>query len=57
MSEQLLDRAGRRRSPTTMPGFHAGRPPRKAALPSYVPLDVVGHCCETGGRISSPHGS
>jgi integrase len=28
MSEMLLDVAGRRRSPATMPGFHAGRPPR-----------------------------
>ena len=28
MSKQLLDSAGRRRSPATMPGFHAGRPPR-----------------------------
>ena len=28
MSEMLLDRAGRRRSPATLPGFHAGRPPR-----------------------------
>jgi Phage integrase family len=28
MSELLLDAAGRRRSPATMPGFHAGRPPR-----------------------------
>ena len=27
MSELLLDRAGRRRSPATMPGFHAGRSP------------------------------
>jgi site-specific recombinase XerD len=25
---QLLDAAGRRRSPATVPGFHAGRPPR-----------------------------
>jgi hypothetical protein len=24
----LLDAAGRRRSPATMPGFHRGRPPR-----------------------------
>ena len=23
----LLDAAGRRRSPATMPGYHAGRPP------------------------------
>jgi site-specific recombinase XerD len=32
MSEYLLDRAGRRRSPATMPGFHAGRPPRNKGL-------------------------
>ena len=28
MPEVLLDAAGRRRSPATMPGFHAGRAPR-----------------------------
>src|ERR687890_1703689 len=28
MGEVLLDAAGRRRSPATTPGFHAGRPPR-----------------------------
>src|SRR3954470_12263835 len=28
MGEVLLDAAGRPRSPATMPGFHAGRPPR-----------------------------
>jgi len=27
MSELLLDAAGRRRSPATLPEFHAGRPP------------------------------
>src|SRR5882757_2045233 len=27
-----LDRAGRRRSPATMPGFHAGHPPRNKGL-------------------------
>jgi hypothetical protein len=32
MSEMLFDRAGRRRSPATMPGFHAGRPPRNKGL-------------------------
>jgi hypothetical protein len=32
MSELLLDRAGRRRSPATMPGFHAGRPPHNMGL-------------------------
>ena len=28
MSQVVLDAAGRRRSPATMPGFHLGRPPR-----------------------------
>jgi hypothetical protein len=32
MSEPLLDRAGRRRSPATMPGFQAGRPARNKGL-------------------------
>jgi hypothetical protein len=32
MPEQPLDRAGRRRSPATMPGFHAGRPPRNKSV-------------------------
>jgi site-specific recombinase XerD len=32
MSELLLDRAGRRRSPATLPGFHAGRPPGNKGL-------------------------
>jgi hypothetical protein len=32
MSEFLLDRAGRRRSPATIPGFHTGRPPRDKGL-------------------------
>jgi hypothetical protein len=32
MPELLLDRAGRRRSPATMPGFHIGRPPRNKGL-------------------------
>ena len=32
MSELLLDRAGRRRSPATMPRFHAGRPPRNKGV-------------------------
>jgi integrase len=27
-----IDRAGRHRSPATMPGFHAGRPPRTEGL-------------------------
>ena len=32
MSELLVDRAGRRRSPATMPGFHTGRPPHNKGL-------------------------
>jgi site-specific recombinase XerD len=32
MSELLLDRAGRRRSPATMPAFHAGRAPGNKGL-------------------------
>jgi hypothetical protein len=32
MSEPLLDVAGRRRSPATMPGFHAGRLPRNKGM-------------------------
>ena len=32
MSELLFDRAGRRRSPATTPGFHIGRPPRNKGL-------------------------
>jgi len=32
VSELLLDAAGRRRSPATMPGFHAGRSPRNKGV-------------------------
>src|SRR4051812_19389769 len=32
MSDALLDAAGRRRSPATMPAFHAGRPPRNKGM-------------------------
>lgn len=37
----LLDAAGRRRSPATLPGFHQGRPPRNKGLryrPTRRPL-------------------
>jgi integrase len=30
--ERLLDAAGRPRSPATMPGYHAGRPPRNKGM-------------------------
>jgi hypothetical protein len=29
---QMFDAAGRRRSPATMPGFRAGRPPRNKGV-------------------------
>ena len=32
MSSVLLDAAGRRRSPATLPGYHCGRPPRNKGL-------------------------
>ena len=32
MSELLLDAAGRRRSPATLPEFPAGRPPRNKGM-------------------------
>jgi hypothetical protein len=32
MPELLLDAAGRRRSPATLPDFHAGRPPRNKGM-------------------------
>jgi hypothetical protein len=32
MSELLLDAAGRRRSPATLPDFHSGRPPRNKGV-------------------------
>jgi hypothetical protein len=28
----VLDAAGRRRSPATLPGYHAGRPPRNKEM-------------------------
>jgi hypothetical protein len=30
----LLDAAGRRRSPATLPGYHAGRPPHNKGPPT-----------------------
>ena len=34
MESVLLDVAGRRRSPATMPGYHRGRPPRNKGEPT-----------------------
>jgi hypothetical protein len=53
----MLDSAGRRRSPATLPGFHAGRPPRNKGMlyPADPPTveEIVGvmrHASE------DPHG-
>jgi site-specific recombinase XerC len=52
MSELLLDRAGRRRSPATMPGFHAGRSPQNKGLryPADPPTieEIVAVMCVAG---------
>jgi hypothetical protein len=46
MSELLLDRAGRRRSPAPMPGFHAGHAPGNKGLrcPADPPKGRGDHC-------------
>jgi integrase len=54
MESVLLDAAGRRRSPATMPGFHAGRPPRNKCL-RYPPdppsvEEIVAVMRTAGGR-------
>ena len=57
MSELQLDRAGRRRSPSTMPGFHARRSPRNKGLrypadpPKVEEIIAVLHAAG-----DSPHG-
>jgi site-specific recombinase XerD len=52
MSELQLDRAGRRRSPATVPGFHAGRPPRNKGLryPADPPKveEIISVMCTAG---------
>ena len=55
MSELLLDRAGRRRSPPAMPGFHAGRPPRNRGL--RYPADPLRRTALAAGvrRRFAPH--
>ena len=48
----VLDSAGRRRSPATLPGYHAGRPPRNKGLryPADPPTveEIVAVMRETG---------
>src|SRR5215217_6587570 len=57
MSELLLDRAGRRRSPATTPGFHAGRSPSNKGLryPADPPkVDEIVAVMRAAG--DGPHG-
>ena len=55
MSEVLLDAAGRRRSPATMPAFHAGRPPRNKGMryPADPPTveEIVAVMRAAGDRV------
>jgi len=57
MTELLLDAAGRRRSPATLPGFHAGRPQRNKDLryPADPPsVEEIVAVMRTAG--DGPHG-
>jgi integrase len=58
MAEVLLDAAGRRRSPATLPGFHAGRPPRKKGVryPADPPTVEEDRRRDAGPRGNSAHG-
>ena len=53
--ERLLDAAGRPRSPATMPGYHAGRPPRNKGIrhPADPPRveEIVAVMRQAGPRI------
>ena len=52
---QMLDAAGRRRSPATLPGFHAGRPPRNKGVryPADPPTveEIVSVMRAAGGSL------
>ena len=58
MSELLLDRAGRRRSPATKPGFHAGRSRANEGLryPADPPTveEIIAVMRAAGAGVSRP---
>ena len=57
MSELLFDRAGRRRSPATMPGFHNGRPPHNKGLRYPADPPKVGEIIDVMRAAGDrPHG-
>src|SRR4051812_28646076 len=50
----LLDAAGRRRSPASLPGFHAGRPPRNKGMryPADPPtVEEIVAVCAAGESV------
>ena len=54
----ILDSAGRRRSPATLPGYHAGRPPRnKGMLYPADPPTVEEIVCVMRHASEDAHGS
>ena len=53
----MLDSAGRRRSPATLPGFHAGRAPRNKGLRYPAdPSTVAEIVCVMRHADEDPHG-
>jgi hypothetical protein len=54
----VLDAAGRRRSPATLPGYHAGRPPRNEGMSYPADLPTVDEIVEAMRHTSDDrHGS
>ena len=54
-----LDVAGRRRSPVTMPGYHAGRPPRNKGMQypaDPFTVDEIVAVCATPARTVTGSG-
>ena len=55
----VLDSAGRRRSPATLPGFHAGRPPHNKGMryPADQPtVEEIVAVMRTGATIATAGG-
>ena len=58
MESVLLDVAGHRRSPATMPGYHRGRPPRNKGVqyPADPPsVEEIVAAMRTGGDGADGH--
>src|SRR3954447_5882898 len=47
----VLDAAGRRRSPATLPGYHAGRPPRNKGMRYPADPPTAGEIVGVMGRV------